>query len=501
MRAAVAAVMLGGYAFGGMGSGLTHSHTVSDATLTAAIQTITKKVTATKPATPAKPAMKTVEYNGYQMKVPSSWPVYQLNKDPRQCVRYDINAVYLGTPSPNQNCPPGLIGRADTVSIGGPAAPGQPTTPVRTDLRAAVGDVQHGPNMAAQPGTLMENTNLHEFAVSMPSKTFSVSATYGSNPDLIMQLLASLRAATAASATKTSGTDPQPTTKPGPAAVTATNTGQTAPPTGSAPTWTVPPSSWPAPAPTGTVTPVPTPTTTPTPAPGSTVPMSGFDTCTAPSLAAMKAWRAKYAAANIYIGGQEMACDYGNLSKSWVQSAEAMGWSLMPTFVGLQAPCNSFSDEINPSQAAAQGLAAANQAMSDASLFGLGKGTPVYFDMEAYNENNSGCVTAVLTFLDAWTRQLNSQGYVSGIYSSAASGITDLQTTTTVANHALAEPTAIWFALWDNALNLTGSPYMSTAVWPTASRSKQYAGAKVVSVGGYSIDIDSDLVNSAVARG
>ena len=137
--------------------------------------------------------MKTVEYNGYEMKVPSSWPVYQLNKDPRQCVRYDINAVYLGTPSPNQNCPPGLIGRADTVSIGGPAAPGQPTTPVRTGLRAAVGDLRQGPNMTAVPGTIMQNTNSREFAVSMPNRGFSVSATYGSNPDLIMQLLASLR--------------------------------------------------------------------------------------------------------------------------------------------------------------------------------------------------------------------------------------------------------------------------------------------------------------------
>ena len=39
----------------------------------------------------------------------------------------------------------------------------------------------------------MQNTSLHEFAVSMPSRTFSVSATYGSNPDLIMQLLAGRR--------------------------------------------------------------------------------------------------------------------------------------------------------------------------------------------------------------------------------------------------------------------------------------------------------------------
>jgi len=500
----MAAVMLGGYAFGGMGSGVGHSHTVSDATLTAAIQTVAMKTAATKLATLAKPTMKTVEYNGYEMKVPSSWPVYQLNKDPRQCVRYDINAVYLGTPSPNQNCPPGLIGRADTVSIGGPAAPGQPTAPVRTGLRAAVGDVRQGPNMTAVPGTIMQNTNAREFAVSMPNRGFSVSATYGSNPDLIMQLLASLRTVSTAVSTAVSktvgaqaGASPQPATAPGAAAVTGANAAQTPPPI-----WTVPPPSWPAPTPTGTATPVPTPTTAPTPVPGTPgAPMAGFDTCTAPSLQAMKAWRAKYAAANIYIGGQEMACDYGNLSRSWVQATEAMGWSLMPTFVGLQAPCNSFSDEINPSQAAAQGQAAANQAMSDASLFGLGRGTPVYFDMEAYNENNPGCVTAVLTFLDAWTRQLNSQGYVSGVYSSAASGITDLQTTTTIGGHALAEPQAIWFALWDNAVNLTGSPYMSTAVWPITARSKQYAGAQVVTVGGISIDIDSDLVNSSVARG
>ena len=196
-----------------------------------------------------------------------------------------------------------------------------------------------------------------------------------------------------------------------------------------------------------------------------------------------------------------MACDYGNLSTSWVQAAEAMGWSLMPTFVGLQAPCNSFSDEINPNQAAAEGQQAASQAVADAGSFGLGPGSPIYYDMEAYNETDASCVTAVLTFLDAWDRQLQASGYVSGVYSSAASGITDLQTTTTIGGHPLAEPQAIWFALWDNVTNLTGSPYMTSAVWPTAARSKQYAGPQVVTVGGISLDIDSDLVNGAVARG
>jgi glycoside hydrolase-like protein len=242
----------------------------------------------------------------------------------------------------------------------------------------------------------------------------------------------------------------------------------------------------------------------PAPAPASSNPngtMVGFDTCTAPSMTAMTAWRAKYSAVGIYIGGQMMGCGQANLSASWVQQTEAMGWSLMPTFVGLQAPCNTFSGKINPNQAASQGTAAANQAIGDATTYGLGSGSPIYYDMEAYNHTNAGCRTAVLTFLDAWTRQIEAQGYVSGVYSSADAAIIDLQSTTTIAGHPLAEPQAIWFALWDNANNLTGAPYMNTAVWPLANRSKQYAGNRVVSVGGISLDIDPDLVASAVARG
>jgi hypothetical protein len=107
----------------------------------------------------------------------------------------------------------------------------------------------------------------------------------------------------------------------------------------------------------------------------------------------------------------------------------------------------------------------------------------------------------VLTFLDAWDRQLTASGYVSGVYSSADAAVIDLQTTTRIAGHPLAEPQAIWFALWDNANNLTGSPYMTSAVWPLTSRSKQLAGNQTVTVGGISLNIDVDLVHSAVAGG
>jgi hypothetical protein len=178
-----------------------------------------------------------------------------------------------------------------------------------------------------------------------------------------------------------------------------------------------------------------------------------------------------------------------------------MGWSLMPTFVGLQAPCDSFSGEIDPSQAAAQGTAAANQAVANASSFGLGAGTPIYYDMEGYDHTNAACRTAVVTFLDAWDRQLTATGYVSGVYSSADSAITDLQSTTEIAGHALAEPQAIWLALWDNSTDMSGSPYLNASVWPVADRSKQYEGNQTVSVGGISLNIDADWVASAVASG
>jgi hypothetical protein len=214
----------------------------------------------------------------------------------------------------------------------------------------------------------------------------------------------------------------------------------------------------------------------------------------------MKAFRAKYSAIAVYIGGSMMGCGQANLNQAWVTTTKGEGWSLMPTYVGPQAPCNNFSVKVNASQAAAQGKQEANTAVADAARYGLGKGTPIYYDMEAYNNTNASCKTAVLTFLDAWDRQIQASGYVSGVYSSAASGAEDLQKTATVAGHALARPQAIWIALWDNKLNLTGSPYLTTAVWANNARSKQYAGPKVVKIGSYSLDLDSDLVGGPTAH-
>jgi len=536
-------------------SGFWHSTVIPGLSLEAAIKPVTQNPIVGKSAKQAGIAMKVVEFRGYAFEVPASWPVYSLSKDPDQCVRYDVNAVYLGTPGPNQHCPPDLVGTADTVSVGGPAIPGVLVTSAKTGDRATVGDLRSATDQRAAPGTIMQNPGQHQFGLVMPSSAPSVTATYGRDPGLIVQVFHSLHALNSRPGGPlqprgTPGTpgSPRPwaTTHPTPGPFVSSSGGPThpawispspvtqttRPPVIPTVLFTPPtthpsqrPTHRPTPTPTqttsapaevpvssapGPTTPTPTPPTTQAPAadpavtpsaPGSGTPAPGFDTCTAPSLSAMKAWRAKFSVANIYIGGQEMACDYGNLSASWIQTVEADGWSLMPTFVGLQAPCNSYSAEINPSQAATEGTAAANLAISDAKQLGLGAGSPIYFDMEGYDHTNTGCVTAVLTFLDAWTRQLNTGGYVSGVYSSADSAAIDLQSNTTIAGHALAEPQDMWFALWDNVQNLTGSPYLTGAVWPDTERSKQYEGGHVVSVGGYSIDIDSDLVDSAVVRG
>jgi hypothetical protein len=260
----------------------------------------------------------------------------------------------------------------------------------------------------------------------------------------------------------------------------------------------------PSPSPAGAHRPRPAPAPKPAPTPTASLavrqslPMQGFDTCTAPSLGAMQAWRKRYSAVAIYIGGANLACGYGNLSASWVREVKEMGWSLIPIYVGLQAPCNSFGQQIVPGHASPQGTGAANAAMFDAKLFGLGPGAPIYFDMEAYNSGNMVCRNSVLSFLDKWTRQLHAHGYVSGVYSSAASGAQDLGTATSVYGRRLAKPDSLWFALWDNRANLIGTPYLLNSWWSPGRRIKQYAGSHWETVHRVTLNIDSDWVQGAV---
>ena len=223
----------------------------------------------------------------------------------------------------------------------------------------------------------------------------------------------------------------------------------------------------------------------------------GFDACTAPSLSTIQSWNASpYRTLGVYVGGVSRGCAQANLTSSWVSSVSSLGWSLIPTYVGLQAPCTSFSHRISAANAAAQGASSAKDAIADLTALGLTAHTPVYFDMEAYSTAKSSCVKAVETFLDAWTVQLHARGYLSGVYSSAASGATNL--VQKAGDSSFHEPDDIWFAHWNGKRTTTGDSYVPDALW-AHHRIHQYAGGHNERYGGVTIDIDNDAVDADTA--
>ncbi len=115
----------------------------------------------------------------------------------------------------------------------------------------------------------------------------------------------------------------------------------------------------------------------------------GFDTCAAPGGDAMDAWRATsgYGSIGIYIGGVNMGCAQPNLSRAWVARQVDLGWHLLPVYVGLQAPCSSFTQRMSYvlSTARAQGEADAYDAMARADLRGIEAPSTLYSDMEGYD--------------------------------------------------------------------------------------------------------------------
>jgi Domain of unknown function (DUF1906) len=225
----------------------------------------------------------------------------------------------------------------------------------------------------------------------------------------------------------------------------------------------------------------------------------GFDACTAPSLSALGAWLASpYRAVGVYIGGVNRACADGNLSASWVESATSGGWSLFPLYVGLQAPCVSQNDlaRIDPVSAAAEGSAAADDAVSRAQFFGLEAGVPIYFDMESYATNDPSCTQAVQQFVSAWVDELHAAGYVAGVYGSAASMIRDM---VPLATAGTSPPDQIDIGNWNGSATVFGDPYVPDADWAHHQRIHQYRGGHRETWGGVTINIDNDYLDGAVA--
>jgi hypothetical protein len=221
----------------------------------------------------------------------------------------------------------------------------------------------------------------------------------------------------------------------------------------------------------------------------------GFDACSAPSSKAMTAWKGSpYRAVGVYIGGANRACSQPNLTPEWVAEQTEAGWHLIPTYVGLQAPTSSCSScaKLSASQATAQGSAAAEDAVEEAAAVAMGPGSPIYFDMESYSRTSSA-TAATLAFLEAWTKKLHALGYVSGVYSSSASGIADLADQVET-GYTL--PDDIWIANWNGAQS-TSDPVVPASAWASHQRLHQYRGGHDESYGGVTINIDNDYVDGA----
>jgi hypothetical protein len=226
----------------------------------------------------------------------------------------------------------------------------------------------------------------------------------------------------------------------------------------------------------------------------------GFEACSAPSTASLNAWTASpYRALGVYLGGINRGCSQPNLTATWVSTTLGAGWSLMPLYVGLQAPCVSQSglQRISTSTATAgtQGSAAADDAVAKATALGLPAGSPLYFDMEGYKSNDAACTKSVQAFVTAWTAELHALGYVSGVYGSAASTIRD------IAALGSAKPGAAWIANWNGVEDVFGDPYVSDTLWANHQRVHQYKGGHKETWAGVTINIDSDYVDGPVVGG
>jgi hypothetical protein len=237
----------------------------------------------------------------------------------------------------------------------------------------------------------------------------------------------------------------------------------------------------------------------------------GFDQCLAPSQKAMDAWLAHspFLAVGIYISGASRACrSQPNLTPTWVTTQLHNGWKLLPITLGPQAPCNPrfpryghdrrISNDPGSkgifAEARQQGAAEAQSAVTAAQKLGISRGSTLWYDLEGFDQTKSRCRNASLAFLSGWTRGIHALHYVSGVYSSAGSGIWALDEARVKTPDLYQLPDQIWIARWDGHAN-TSTSYIRKDGWRPGGRMKQYQGGHDETWGGVKINIDRDFLS------
>ncbi|MEU1078431.1 MULTISPECIES: glycoside hydrolase domain-containing protein [unclassified Streptomyces] len=223
-----------------------------------------------------------------------------------------------------------------------------------------------------------------------------------------------------------------------------------------------------------------------------------FDTCTAPTLAQMKAWKtaSPYGGAAVYIGGRNRGCAQPQLTPDWVKAVSAVGWKLIPLYVGAQPPCKSGSnpERMTASTAASLGATDGADAGAKATALGMRPGSPVYLDMEGFDTANTSCKDTVLTYTRAWNKALHAKGYRTGYYGFASSSAAAVAASTPGTDM----PDAIWYAAYDDVESTTtGYPFGTK--WAGHRRGHQYAINKKETYGGVTLTVDRDAWDAPVA--
>jgi peptidoglycan hydrolase-like protein with peptidoglycan-binding domain len=236
----------------------------------------------------------------------------------------------------------------------------------------------------------------------------------------------------------------------------------------------------------------------------------GFDQCLAPSQRAMNAWlsHSPFLAVGIYTSGASRGCrSQPNLTPAWVTTQLRNGWKLLPITLGPQAPCNPrfprygndrvIRNEPGSSgrynKARKQGYAEAGTAVGAARKLGISAGSTLWYDLEGFDQTNPRCTNASLAFLSGWTRGVHDLHYVSGVYSSAGSGMSALDHARMNNPTLYHLPDQIWIARWDGKAN-TSTSYLRGDGWRPGGRMKQYVGGHNETWGGVTINIDRDFL-------
>jgi hypothetical protein len=131
-------------------------------------------------------ATQVIRYGGVGFVVPADWPVYDLEADPTTCVRFDVNAVYLGHPGDDMRCPAGILGRAGAVLVeplDGTSAP--------TPLQAASSAVNDVP-LEIDAAAAVEN----QIRAALPAQGLSVTVAFAGAEADAQQILDSFKVAT-----------------------------------------------------------------------------------------------------------------------------------------------------------------------------------------------------------------------------------------------------------------------------------------------------------------